>query len=329
MLSRVADSLFWLAMYLERAEHTARLLEVNLAMMLDEGEENSERRWLRVLNALAYVPSLMWKGDAYELANRLSFDIDNRSSIYHCITSARENARAVREQISTEQWQRLNQLFHAATLMERRTHSDLQQSDFLQSIIEGVHLFQGVTDSTMSHGTGWQFIQLGRHLERASATARLLNVYYKEMWSGSDGNRSLFTTDTVAESNQYLECIGLLRSCTAYEAWFRVYTAEITPERVLEFLLLDGDFPHSIRYSVDAVDSAVRAIGGESGLRVAAPLLRVSGSLRSSIEFSQIEDVLRVDLSAYLESILEKCRAIHDLVYEVYIQYSVQTALAN
>jgi uncharacterized alpha-E superfamily protein len=329
MLSRVADSLFWMSTYLERAEHTARLLDVNLGLMLDENEAVAERRWFRVLAALGYVPSLMWKNDAYDLAQRLSFDMENRSSIYACLVAARENARQVREQISTEQWQRLNQLFHQATRMERRPHTAMQQSDFLASVIEGIHLFQGVTDSTMSHGEGWQFIRLGRYLERGAATARLLKVYYEDFWSGSKSERSLFQADSVADSNEYLECIGLLRSCTAFEAWFRVYSTDISYEQILDFLLLDEEFPHAIRYSVDSVEAALIEIAAKAPGRIADPMLRAAGSLRASLQFAEIDELLKTDIGEFLQRVLDQCRAVHDLTYQLYIHYSVQTALAN
>jgi uncharacterized alpha-E superfamily protein len=314
MLSRVADSLFWMSTYLERAEHTARLLDVNLGLMLDDNEAGADRRWFRVLSALGYIPSLMWKSDAYELAQRLSFDMENRSSIFACIVAARENARQVREQISTEQWQRLNQLFHQATKMEKRPHTAMQQADFLASVIEGIHLFQGVTDSTMTHGEGWHFIRLGRYLERAAATSRLLKVYYADFWSGDRQERSLFQPDSVVDGTEYLESIGLLRSCTAFEAWFRVYSTDVSHEQVFEFLMLDSEFPHAIRYSVDSIEEALNQIAGKAAGRPAAALLRAAGSLRASLEFSEIEELLKGDIAEFLQNLLDHCRTVHDLI---------------
>ena len=111
-----------------------------------------------------------------------------------------------------------------------------QPTEFLQQVMEGVHQFQGVSDSTMSHGEGWQFIQVGRYIERASATALLLEAYHEDLWS---------QIDHIPEGNEYLEWMGLLRSATAFEAYCKVYTADLTPDRILEFLLLDEEFPHS------------------------------------------------------------------------------------
>jgi len=186
MLSRVADNLYWMSRYLERAEHAARLLDVNLNLMLDESTSSADRRWRRVLAALGTPPNLAWSGDAYQVAQILTFDPGSRSSITSCISAARENARQVREEISTDQWQRLNHLFHQVTRHKPIETDDVLPSDFLLAVIEGVHLFQGVTDSTMSHGQGWHFIRVGRYIERACATATLLDLYYREFWGPSD-----------------------------------------------------------------------------------------------------------------------------------------------
>ncbi len=328
MLSRVADSLYWMSRYLERTEHTVRLLEVNLGLMLDEPATSAEHRWQRVLAALGHPEDIQWEGDPYKLAHRLTFDTEVRASIVSCIIAARENARHVREQISTEQWHRLNRLYLQVTGTSQSASAtalmslspDEQASDFLQSVMEGVHQFQGVTDSTMSHGEGWQFIQVGRYIERASATVRLLEVYHHDFWS---------QPDRAPEENEYLEWIGLLRSCTAFEAYCKVYTADLTPDRILEFLLLNPAFPHSVRFSIDNLQTALEAIHGESGKRRAVQLTRLAGRLQSSLGYSQVDEILAQDAVAYLHGILDQCREIHATIYQLYINYSIQTALAG
>jgi uncharacterized alpha-E superfamily protein len=217
MLSRVADSLYWMSRYLERAEHTTRLLDVNLNLMLDESAESAERRWQRVLLALGNPRDIEWTGDPYALTHELTFDTSHSGSILSCIIAARENSRHVREQISTEQWHRLNSLYLEVTRpqLEFDSHAQAllssteQQTEFLQRVMEAVHQFQGVTDSTMSHGEGWQFIQVGRYIERASATAMLIEAYHKDLWAPHDH---------LPEKNEYLDWMGLLRSATAFEA---------------------------------------------------------------------------------------------------------------
>ena len=137
-------------------------------------------------------------------------------------------------------------------MMQPRAEAGMKQpSDFLQQVMEAVHQFQGVSDSTMSHGEGWQFIQVGRYIERASATAMLLEAYHEDL---------VGEPDRPLEGNEYLDWMGLLRSATAFEAYCKVYTADLTPDRILEFLLLDEEFPHSLRFSIDSLQCALEAI---------------------------------------------------------------------
>lgn len=328
MLSRVADSLYWMSRYLERAEHTTRLLDVNLNLMLDESSTSSDRRWLRLLQALGKPKRLKWEGNPYELARTLTFDTGNKSSVVSCIIAARENARHVREQISTEQWHRLNSLylqvtrpeFKKALALEAASGSSEAPAAFLQEVMEAVHQFQGVTDSTMSHGEGWQFIQVGRYLERASATRLLLEAYHEDLWANPD---------RAAEGNEYLEWMGLLRSATAFEAYCKVYTADLTPEKILEFLLLDREFPHSLRFSIDSLQCALQAIQLESGKTRAEELNRIAGRLSASLGFASVDEILFGDIVAYLHTIQQQCQAIHETIYHLYVDYSIQAALAG
>ncbi|HEY1744622.1 MAG TPA: alpha-E domain-containing protein [Granulicella sp.] len=328
MLSRVADSLYWMSRYLERAEHTTRLLDVNLNLMLDESATSSDHRWQRVVQALGKPRRIRWNGDPYELARTLTFDVNNKSSVLSCIIRARENSRHVREQISTEQWHRLNSLYLEVTRPELQSvmHAEALRDNsetpaaFLQQVMEAVHQFQGVTDSTMSHGEGWQFIQVGRYLERATATAILLEAYHLDLWS---------QPDRVPEGNEYLEWMGLLRSATAFEAYCKVYTADLTPERILEFLLLDPEFPHSLRFSIDSLQTALQAIQRDSGKSRAEELHRIAGRLGANLGFASVDEILSGDVVSYLRSIQHECQAIHETIYHLYVDYSIQTALAG
>ena len=328
MLSRVADNLYWMSRYLERAEHTTRMLDVNLNLMLDEGPASAERRWQRVLMALGKPKGVRWDGNPYSLTRMLTFDTTHTSSILGCIIGARENARNVREQISTEMWSRLNSLYLQVTRPEMQSdmHAEAlmagneQPLEFLQQVMEAVQQFQGVTDSTVSHGEGWQFIQVGRYIERATATALLLEAYFPDLWQ---------PVDELHEATQYLDWMGLLRSATAFEAYCKVYTADLTPEQILEFLLLDAEFPHALRFSIDSLQSALEGIQGESGKLRAGPLRRRAGRLQSSLSYSSVEEILEGDVLAYLAHVKTECRAIHETIYQLYVDYSIQAALAG
>ncbi|MBW4038010.1 MAG: alpha-E domain-containing protein [Acidobacteria bacterium] len=328
MLSRVADSLYWMSRYLERAEHTTRLLDVNLNLMLDESSTSSDHRWQRLLLAMGKPKRVKWDGDPYALARTLTFDTSIKASVVSCIMAARENARHVREQISTEQWHRLNLLYLQVTSPELKQAVQLEAAAgssegptaFLQEVMDAVHQFQGVTDSTMSHGEGWQFIQVGRFLERASATTLLLEAYHEDLWAKPD--RSI-------EANEYLEWMGLLRSATAFEAFCKVYTADLTPDRILEFLLLDAEFPHSLRFSIDRVQCSLQSIQDQSGKTRADELNRIAGRLSASLGFASIDEILVGDVVGYLRGIQRQCQSIHETIYHLYVDYSIQAALAG
>jgi uncharacterized alpha-E superfamily protein len=319
MLSRVADSLYWMSRYLERAENTVRQLDVTMSLMLDPGGASAETRWKRLLSSLGDAVGLEWDGDLESMARKLIFDSANRSAVTFCVNGARENARQVREEISTEQWQRLNRLFHQIHSPQAQAQFGANVSDLLASIIDGIHLFKGVSDTTMIHGQGWQFIRLGRYLERAYATATLLEVYQPDLFCAPEREHSGY---------QYLEQVGLLRCCTAFEAYCQVYTADISADRILEFLLLNRDFPHAIRYSVDSIQGAIEAIQHSGARRPPEELTAGIGRLHAMLGYTTIGEILAANPGAFLHSIRQQCMRIHELVYRYYVHYSIQSALA-
>jgi uncharacterized alpha-E superfamily protein len=229
--------------------------------------------------------------------------------------AARENARQVREQISSEMWEQLNRLFHA---VRSAGGQDLWAAgEFLHSIKEGAHLFQGITDSTMTHGEGWQFIQAGRFLERAVCLSILISVHF----------RAFHHPDHRETERAYLEWIGLLRSCTAFEAYCKAYTAQIMPDRIAEFLVLHQSFPHSIRFSAEALEAAIKEIGREAGSRRSSAVERISGRLRATLGFGQIDEIMAGGLDTYLDGILRQCGQVHGAMYQTYVSYPIEAAL--
>jgi uncharacterized alpha-E superfamily protein len=319
MLSRVADSLYWMSRYLERAENTVRQLDVTMSLMLDPGGASAETRWARLVSVLGDSEGLEWNGDLESMARTLIFDSVNRFAVTFCVNGARENARQVREEISTEQWQRLNRLYHQIRSPQAEDQFHANQNDFLASIVDGIHLFKGVSDTTMIHGQGWQFIRLGRYLERAYATATLLEVYQPDLFCAPEREHS---------GVQYLEQVGLLRCCTAFEAYCQVYTADMSADRILEFLVLNRDFPHAIRYSVDSIMSSVEAIQRSGARRPPEELTAGIGRLHAMLGYTTIHEILNGNPGAFLHSIREQCMRIHELVYRYYVHYSIQSALA-
>ncbi len=321
MLSRVADSLYWMSRYLERAENTARQLDVTMSLMLDTGAANAETRWKRMMAALGKPDGMEWTGDLDEMAHELVFDGLSPVAVTFCVNWARENARQVREEISSEQWQRLNRLYHLMHSPHTQAQFQSNVGDMLASVIDGIHLFKGVTDTTMIHSQGWQFIRLGRYLERAYATATLLEVYQPELFqpAGRDDHAGY----------QYLELVGLLRCCTSFEAYCQEYTADLSPDRILEFLLLNRDFPHTIRYVVDGMRDAIDSIQRTGGRRSPDELTAVIGRLHAMLGFTTIREILDGDAGRFLHTIREQCMRVHDLIYRHYVHYSIQSALAS
>ena len=220
--------------------------------------------------ALGKPAEMDWNGSIETMAQKLVFDNLSPASVIYCVNGARENARQVREEISTEQWQRLNRLYHQMHLPRTQAQFSTNISDKLSAVIDGIYLFKGITDTTMIHGQGWQFIRLGRYLERAYATATLLEVYQPELFHPHERESSGYL---------YLELVGLLRCCTAFEAYCQVYTADLSPERMLEFLLLNRDFPHAIRYCVEGMRQAIEGIQQTGGRRPPEELKAAIGKL--------------------------------------------------
>jgi uncharacterized alpha-E superfamily protein len=318
MLSRVADSLYWMSRYLERAEHTARLIEVDLQLRLDQSPESGTGRWLRLLNALQTPGPEDAKIDAASITHLLTLDRTNPSSILSCVSAARENLRQVREQCSTEMWEQLNRLYLQVSNTSKAESWLLNSHIFFRAVLEGAHLFQGVTDSTMSHGEGWQYIQLGRYVERTDTLARLIGTHFGSLAQ---------PPDQAVESEEYLEWVGLLKSCAAFEAYCKTYTAEMRPLRVAEFLLLNPEFPHSVRFSVDMVHASLARIG-EMTERKAEQPVRLAGRLQATLNFSQIDEILASGASAYVDSVRWQCAQAHTAIHQVYFDYSVESALA-
>lgn len=319
MLSRVAGSLYWMSRYLERASHTANLLDVNLNLALDDRADSGTDRWTRLVESLHTEPPAISEYDAYEVVRMLAFDLTNRSSILACISTARENARQVREQITTEVWEQLNRLYLHIRDTGIEDIWSSQPHDFFSLIRGGVYTFQGITDSTMNHGEIWRFMQLGRFLERAYASSALLDVQLCALMAGQDET-------TGPES--YLEAVSLLRSCRGFEAFCKVYTADMRPDWIAEFLLLNDDFPRSLCYVAHRVHDALQAIAATTASTRGSQINRLAGRFEASLQFGHIDEIMTGGLKPFVRTIRQLCTQIHEGIYESYITYPVEASLA-
>lgn len=319
MLSRVADNLYWLSRYLERAEHTARVLDLTLNILLEQrSDELMDSSLKRLLESL-FAKQLSGNMSLYEITQSLAFDRKNPASITFCIAQSRENARQIREQISSEMFEQLNMLYHKVS---RTGIDDVWESQtthgFFREVKEGAQLFQGLTDSTMIHNEGWHFLQLGRYIERASYNAHFLDVQFRDLERSKD-------YPLIAED--FMDWVGLLKCFTAFEAYCNVYTADLRSERIIEFLLLNAEFPHSIRFSVDMMENALKRIDSLTETKRAGLVSRLIGKLKSDLSFSQVDEIIESGLGNYLEGIQKQNNRIHDAIYAVYIGYPVEKAL--
>jgi uncharacterized alpha-E superfamily protein len=318
MLSRVADSCFWMSRYIERAETNARLLDVNMQLMLDF--ENQEpgvetKHWTPILATLEdqeLFEKLYGDVTAENVLQFVTLEEKNPNSICGCIALARENARTIREQISSEMWEQLNRLYlrlHSGGVLREFRQSPYE---FYKDIVAGSHLFQGITDATMNHGEGWLFLQAGKFLERADSTSRVLDIKYHIL---------LPSGEQVGGNVDLTQWMAVLRSCSAMEAYLKIHTGETTAWRVAEFLVLYARFPRSIRFCVGRLDQVLHSISGVVDASFSNEGERLSGMLRSTLDYATVESIFHVGLHEYLEGIQKRLIEVSDALSRTYCEW--------
>ncbi len=292
LLSRVADSLYWIGRYLERAEHTARVIDVRLDLGLDRKSSATGWDFSRLYSIVHLEHGASAPANPTALSDELVFDAANPAAVLACVTAARENAAQVREEISSDMWEQLNGLFLRLKQARAEGGWSARPHYVFRLVIDGIHLFDGVTDETMRHGEGWLHLQLGRFLERASATAALVDLHFRR--------ESLLPAG-------HAEWLGLLRSCSALEAYCRYYTADLRPDRIAEFLLLNSEFPRSVRFAAARVESALRTIASLTTGGAGGRAERLAGRLHASLDYGQVDEILSEGPHMYLETISRYC----------------------
>ena len=310
MLSRVADSIYWMSRYIERAENVARFIDVNLNLMLD----------LPVGSAQQWQPLVETTGDAQEFARRygaatqhdvihfLTFDPENVNSILFCLRAARENARSVREIISSEMWEKLNEFYLMVNSAAANAGSMTDPQELFASVKMSSHLFSGVTDATMAHNEGWHFCQLGRRLERADKTSRILDVKYFLL---------LPTAADVGTTFDDIQWAAVLRSASAFEMYRKCH-GRIAPDRIVEFLLLDCEFPRAIQYCLMAARESVHAISGTPAGIFRNPVEQLLGELCSELAYAQVDDIIAAGLHEYLDRLQTRMNRVGNDIGETF-----------
>ncbi|MFI4933427.1 MAG: alpha-E domain-containing protein [Caulobacterales bacterium] len=310
MLARVADSLYWIGRYIERAEHVSRLSAVMLNATLDRTAGAAQTGYIGL--AALGDPHPDRAEHTNEAAHDLALDREDAGSVVVSLARARENARQVRDQITTETWERLNLLYLRVTGRAAEAAFEDDPAAFLQEIIADLHLFKGAMDTTMSHGEGWRFLLLGVYLERAQLIARLLEVCF------SDGKKPAVT--------EPIALMSVLRMACALEPYLRAYTADINPRFILEFLLFDEDFPRSIRFCTARIQDLLTQLSHQTG-GGRPDALRLAGRLDARLKYADVEEVEATGAGALLAAVSAECSAIHEAIYETFVAYPLELSL--
>lgn len=302
MLSRVADSICWMSRYIERAENVARFVDVNLHLMLDSPLGNEEQ-WAPLINTTGdheMFQRRYGKPTRQDVIQFLTFDSEYPNSILSCLRSARENARTTREIISSEMWEQVNRFY----LMVKEAASDLQtttgQHKFFTEVKEASHLFNGIAEATLTRNEGWHFLRLGRMLERADKTSRILDVkYFMLLRSAAD----------VGTPFDDVHWAAVLRSASAFEM-YRKRHGRMSSDRIAQFLLLDPDFPRAIRFCLNSARESLHAISGTPLETYSMPAERFLGQLCSELAYANIDEVIRNGLHEYLDDLQNKMNQV-------------------
>ncbi len=316
MLSRIADSLFWLARYIERAEDTARILDVNYHMLLEQSQDSYHLRW-EPLIVMAGEENLFRRlyseVNAENVFEFLAFRQDNPSSIIQCIAKARENARTIRDCMSREMWEDINGLYHMVGRFNPREEMVAGPHRFCDKIKFATHRFHGVTDATLPRDEGWQFLRIGWSLERSEMTSRLVDVQYQNLLD------ELPTTGTP-DNHQWM---AVLRSVGAVEAYHRHYHCLIEPEKVAGMLILNPQHPRSIRFSTTEVQAGLRAISGSERGSYANEAERLAGRIVERLSYDKIEEIFKQGLHSYLNELSGMFSLIGSDIARNYFYYAV------
>jgi uncharacterized alpha-E superfamily protein len=310
MLSRVADSFYWIGRYTERAEHACRLLQITLTAGLEAGAQEADATAERPMRALGAAPIAARMG-AIEEARLLTFGRDGEmSSIHTAVFAARENARQVRDQITTEMWERLNKLYFQVRDGE---HENFTQSAFrfYEDAISDLHAFKGIVSGTMSHGEGFHFLSIGRSLERAQLLVRLLDLHFGEKEGG------------VGEYGW----VQLLRMCCGLEPYLRVKTADFRRDQIADFLVLNNEFPRALRFCANTIANHIEAVGVLADDTARRNCTRLAGRLASRLNFALLDEVTGKNGKAFIAQVAEDCVAISEAVHAAFISYSLAERL--
>ena len=309
MLSRVADSLYWINRYLERAENISRFLEVSEAMALDCPPGSAEP-WLPLVDACGdrrSFDSAYPSGSPKDVIRFLLLDPDNQNSVVSCIARARENARQIRDVITTEMWEQINDLHWS--LQEGETIWNEPAQEQLRIIRRGCQIFYGITDTTLSRDLSWLFSQLGRLMERADKTSRILDVKYFLL---------LPIPEAIGGVLDELQWITLLRTAGAYQMYRKSMQRGITPTSVAQFLLLDPIFPRSVRFCLKGISDTLQQIQAQPVIMQPDDLDCLRGQLLARWSYVRIDNLIEGGLHEAIDRLQQDLNRLHCLIEHRY-----------
>jgi len=322
MLSRVANLTYWMARYLERAENASRILDANTQLVLDAQLQATDL-------SRAWEPIVFVSGDdtvfrklypAFDESSVVEFTLfspENPNSVLTCINAARENARCIRDQISSEVWEQINRLYLS---LQGKTVADYHRvgsGQFLNEIRQSILLIYGVAASMLPRNEAWQFYELGRFLERADNTSRLLDVKYYTL---------LPSVTLVGTTLDAIQWSAVLRSCSAFEAFRKNRRGQINAERVIDYLILDEHFPRSIRYSITQAEESIRAITRDRDHHFSNPTSRSLGRLRADFDYTVIKDIIGFGLHEWIDKLQATINSIHGDIEKTFFFYDTESA---
>ena len=314
MLSRVASNLYWMSRYVERAENTARVLDVTWRMSLLVKEPRlQDQEWFAPLNITGTLFPFAGRHSevcAREVLHFMALDPENPSSIYACARSARENARAVRGSITSEMWEVLNTTWLEMQQMDEDKLVTRGISTFFDWVKDRSHLFRGVTFGTMRRDDAYHFARLGTHLERADNTARILDVKYHVL---------LPSVKEVGGAVDYYQWSAVLRSVSAFEAYRKVYRDVVTPIKLAELLILRADLPRSLHFCVKQAFETLDYVKNDQSEET----LRKAGLLLASLQYGKISDIFATGLHEYLTAFLKSTQVVSNGVQKSFFAPSL------
>jgi uncharacterized alpha-E superfamily protein len=314
MLSRVAENLYWISRYLERAENVARLLDVGFHLELDASGLTGDSAPIEsVLTILACHETFAkahgdGEKDRGAVLRFLTFDRQNAHSILTMLARARENARGTQETLSGDAWSQVNKLYLYLCSPRAKRRFEASPPRFFDGIKRACILFDGLVDGTLPRTEAFHFIQLGRYLERVNQVSRILNVKLHGLRDGGP----------VGETIQVVHWSSLLRSCSAYEAYLRRHHERIDPEGVVGYLVLDSDFPRAMRFCVARCCESLREIAGGDDDEVGSEAERRLGRLDSELRYIDVGEIFHQGLSTFLTGIQDACNRVGDEVHQAY-----------